>query len=280
MTVRLWCGRPRHAVRALRHRRRFALALTVCALALASATCGSSQSGEPLPGPRRAMLHDLTDVVILPTYAALVSETSGLARAGAALRDAPDAETLAAMRAAWRAARHPWKQSEAFRFGPSESLQLRIRTKLDWWPPNEERIEEEIAGSAVLTAEYIDGLGVNKRGFAALEYLLFDAIGDPDTVLATLTGATGQRRRQFIAAVAADMAVQSQRLFDAWSAGRGGRGEATGATGRHRASRRTAPGPVGVHPQRQQPDRSRRQRCQPHARLSLRLRRGPRDEHA
>jgi predicted lipoprotein len=167
------------------------------------------------------MLQDLTDIVILPTYATLVSETAALARAAVALRDTPNAETLAATQAAWRAARRPWKQGEAFRFGPTENLQLRIRTKLDWWPPNEDRIEEEIDGVATLTPEYIDSQGVNKRGFAALEYLLFDDGDDATAVLAALNGSNGARRREYVVAVAEDMALQSHKLLDAWLPGAG-----------------------------------------------------------
>jgi len=185
--------------------------------AVTAASCGDS-GDEQAPGPRREVLQSITDVVIIPTYRALATRLDALAVATEALRQAPTSTNLSAAQEAWRVARHPWKQSEAFRFGPSESLQLRAATKIDWSPVVPQRIEEQIAGSNEINAAYIDTLGTNRRGFLAIEYLLFDVdAGDAD-VMARLQGDDGGRRLAYAAAVAADIALQAHRLAEAWAA--------------------------------------------------------------
>ncbi len=190
------------------------VAAIACIWSLATVSGCGDGSDESVAGPRREVLQSLADVVIVPTYAELAARLETLAIAAVALRQSPTAESLAAAQDMWRTARHPWKQSEAFRFGPSEDLRLRVATKIDWSPISPARIEEQIAGSEELTAAYIDTLGTNRRGFLAIEYLLFDTEGGD--VLGQLQGANGARRLAYVAAVAADMAFQADKLVDAW----------------------------------------------------------------
>jgi predicted lipoprotein len=182
------------------------------ALSLAIAPGCGDGSDEQVDGPRRAVLQSLADVVIIPTYREVAVRLDAFAAIAVALRQEPTAERLAAAKESWRSARHTWKQSEAFRFGPTEDLHLRIRSKVDWSPISPARIEEQIAGTAEMTAEYIDTLGTNRRGFLTIEYLLFD--GGNGSVLAQDTG--GDRRRAYIAAIAADIALQAHKLVEAW----------------------------------------------------------------
>lgn len=187
------------------------------ATALAAASCGDSgSSGQTVAGPKRSMLMNETDVVILPTYRDFARLTGELAAAAAALSAEPSDTALTSTQMAWRAARARWKQSEAFRFGPSESLQYRIRSKIDWSPIRANLIEEEIAGTSELTPDYIDSLGTTRRGFLALEYLLFDPNGGDASILDQIASPDGDRRRQYIAALALDIQRQSEILVAAW----------------------------------------------------------------
>jgi predicted lipoprotein len=158
------------------------------------------------------MLQDLGALVIVPTYDTLVAEATGLAAAAAQLEAAPTAETLAAAQAAWRRTRAVWKQSEAFAIGPAETL--RTAANIDWSPAKPARIESQIAGSAPISAATVEDLGVNLKGFLALEYLLFDPSGGNDAVLAALTS---ERRRAYMRALAENLREQTIALRDAWA---------------------------------------------------------------
>lgn len=188
--------------------------LIVAALAVG---CGGSDSSAPQAGPRRTMLTDLGRVVIVPTYAQLVARADDLIATAAALEDAPNVAMLAATQHAWRVARSVWKQSAAFAFGPAVTLDT--AAKIDWTAIRPARIETEVAGEAELTPEYIDELGVNVKGFLALEYLLFDPQGDDAVVIGQL--APDARRRRYVVALAENLREEARRLRDAWEPGAG-----------------------------------------------------------
>ena len=185
--------------------------LTILITVLATA-CGGGSGSSLRAGPRRLMLGDLAAIVIVPTYENLAAQAAGLAAATAQLDGTADATTLAAVQDAWRRTRGAWKQSEAFGFGPAETL--RTPAKIDWTPVRPDRIEAEIAGDGELTADYVDDLGANVKGFLALEYLLFDPDGGDAAVLDAL--AANARRRRFVEALAEDLRDQTVVLRDAW----------------------------------------------------------------
>lgn len=196
----------------------------LCLLAALSA-CGGGASGAPQAGPRRAMLHDVGAIVIVPTYAALAVAATQLATAAAALERAPDAAALADTQAAWRAARAVWKQSAAFAIGPAESL--RSAAKIDWSPIRADRVENAIVAAADFTAADIEDLGANVKGFLALEYLLFDPAGD-----AAVREALGAApRRAYLRALAENLRDQAILLRDAWSPGGGDFAAVLGSAG-------------------------------------------------
>jgi predicted lipoprotein len=163
------------------------------------------------------MLTDLGRVVIVPTYDQLVGRADELITAAAALEDIPNASTLAATQQAWRRARTVWKQSAAFAFGPAASLDT--AAKIDWKAIRPARIETELAGTAELTPEYVEQLGVNVKGFLALEYLIFDPSGDDTAVIEQLSASP--RRRRYVVALTENLREEARRLRDAWAPGGG-----------------------------------------------------------
>ncbi|HEU4615330.1 MAG TPA: imelysin family protein [Kofleriaceae bacterium] len=164
-------------------------------------------------GTRRIVAGELAAEIIVPTYDEVVDRTAMLATAAHAFVTSPDADTLAALQAAWRAARVPWKQTDAFRFGPTAMQSL--ATAIDQVPVDPTKIEAELAGTATLDAAYVANLGANKKGFHTIEYFVFGS--DPAAVLASLTtDAQAPRRRDYLAACADELAATAVRLRDAW----------------------------------------------------------------
>ncbi len=163
-------------------------------------------------GPRRRVTVELVTEVIMPTYDDVVVTTEALKTAAHAFGDVSTLTTLTAFRDAWRAARGPWKETDAFRFGPMalQSLGVAMDQLVDTT-----KIETEIAGAQPIDATYFTTLGANKKGFHAIEYLIFDGAGVGDTaVLASLTDA---RRLAFVVGAADDIVVNARALRDAWA---------------------------------------------------------------
>ena len=164
---------------------------------------------------RKPMLADIVSNVILPTYADLDERSDELRTAVSDLADDPTEARLASAQQAWRAARKPWKQSEAFRFGPVQSS--KIGEAIDWWPAKPDNIEARIAGGEPITSELIESIGTSSKGFMAMEYLLFDPEGDRAAVLARLTAPdNGARRRAYLLALAENLATKTTALSEAW----------------------------------------------------------------
>ncbi len=154
------------------------------------------------------ILTDVANHVILPTYRDLAARADDLAQAVAALKAAPSQENLDVATAAWKAARRPWEQSEAFLFGPVETDD--IDPAIDTWPLNKVDLDGVLSGNAALTKEYIDNLEPTLKGFHTIEYLLFGA--DAGKKASDLTA----RELEYLAAAAQSFAAATARLAAAW----------------------------------------------------------------
>jgi predicted lipoprotein len=178
--------------------------LRCAALALICA-CDAVPAGD---GPRRIVVRDVGEDVIEPTYEELGARAAEHRDAVIALVAAPDAATLDAARATWRAARGPWMVSQAFRFGPV--VDRVVDAAIDQSPVDPDAIDAAVAGVEPIDDDFVDLLGANKKGFHAIEYLLFD----PD-VLVALTAEP--RRGELLAALARDLDEHTAELRDAWA---------------------------------------------------------------
>ncbi|HWU87235.1 MAG TPA: imelysin family protein [Kofleriaceae bacterium] len=192
--------------------------MAACAL-LALATCAPVPLGE---GARRTTMRALTDQVVVPALDEAVLRAGAMADAARALADAPSQVALDAAQETWRTARRSWKETEAFAFGPATTD--RLAASIDQASVDLAKIELELAGTAELTDLYVDNLGANRKGFHAVEYLLFRGGGDDDAaVLAQLTTDPGAaRRREMAAVLARGVARDAGRLQRAWAPPDGG----------------------------------------------------------
>lgn len=197
------------------------LLLPIAALALAGTSFLAACKKDDDPAPedrfdRGALLHDLAYNVILPAYDALALSTGPLSDAAQDFAATPDADGLNTLRLRWNAAMDRWSACEMFRFGfqYDQSINADIAT----WPINGPVIEGEINGSGPIDEAYIAGTGTTRKGFSAVEYLLYPAPGAPDDILATLTtGPNAERRRTYLASLCAHIAARAQALDQAWA---------------------------------------------------------------
>jgi predicted lipoprotein len=165
-------------------------------------------------GPRRTFLRDLATVLALPGYRTLDAAAVDLQIAIENLVSTPGGELLVIAQDAWRATRKAWKETEAFRIGPSESL--RTSARIDWPSANTAQIDAEITGGNALSSDYLDTLGAQKVGFQAMEYFLFDPEGGNAGAVNGLLGPTNARRRAYLLALAVNVQARTAELRDAW----------------------------------------------------------------
>jgi predicted lipoprotein len=167
-------------------------------------------------GPRRVIVTGLADTVIVPTLDEVSTRAGELRAALEPVAAQPSLENLRASQSAWREARAPWKETEAFAFGPA--MQLRLGVAIDQSPVDTDKIDEELASTIPIDQSYIDDLGANRKGFHALEYLLFGS-GDEQQVLAQLTSAPqAERHRALVLALGQNLESTAGELLGAWQA--------------------------------------------------------------
>lgn len=111
------------------------------------------------------------DQVVIPTYQQLVQEAGELSKAVNGFVENPTPETLKTAQNAWVKTRTPWEQSEAFAFGPAESLGY--DGDLDDWPVNETDVVAVINSQDEINVESVKKLQTTQKGFHTIEYLLF-----------------------------------------------------------------------------------------------------------
>lgn len=200
----------------MQRRRVLLCPLLVLALSLGSA-CKDKEAEDSGEALRVAFLQTLANDVSLPAYAESRARAQGLSTALHALVDEVSAPNLRAAQQAWREARVAWKETEAFNLGPA--VDLRTSVTVDQWPVEQAHLETELAGTAALTEAYVASLGANRKGFHALEYLLFVPAAEAEALALLSEGAGAERRKAFLLALAAQVEHPLQELETRWSEG-------------------------------------------------------------
>ena len=188
-------------------------ALVVCVFLLGAflfSACGSSK------GPSdKDVLISLTDEVIVPAYQAVASDAADLKQSVDALCNGASAATLEATRQSWRDARASWMRSESTWFGPV--MDRRSTRLLDWSPTDTSGIDETLeSGIAPSVEEAREILGSDRRGFGAMEHLLFGS----DILADQGQGQTGCAYLSSLAAITKD---ETAAILSEWIDGAEGR---------------------------------------------------------
>jgi putative iron-regulated protein len=144
---------------------------TGCETTTPSAETSTSSESTASQPEELKFISDFPDQVVIPTYELLVQKSKVLKTAVDAFVATPNDTTLKAAQTAWIETRLPWEKSEAFAFGPAESLGY--DGDLDDWPVNETDLKAVLAGSEPITPEKIKSLQTTQKGFHSIELLLF-----------------------------------------------------------------------------------------------------------
>ena len=151
------------------------------------------------------VLISLADEVVVPAYQTLAGDLTGLDREVTRLCDDPSEANLQEARDSWRTARASWMHTRAMGFGPI--MDRRSVRLLDWSPTDTAGIAELVSGGAPVDAAQVrDVLASNRRGFGAIEHLIFqdDALtrlGDLPSYCSYLTALTQVVREEADAAL-------------------------------------------------------------------------------
>lgn len=198
-------------------------------LILLCLTVVSAGCTESTPVDRAAVLQAFARCTVA-TAREFSSTADALAGATEAYASTPDEAHRERARGAWLAAMDVWQRAEMMRFGPAAPPSMpggrNLRDVIYAWPDfNRCLVDQNLVNRA--WEQGASSLGVNARGLATVEYLLFytgSANGCPSAEPINATGAWSAlspmeltaRRAAYARAVAADVATQARALVSAW----------------------------------------------------------------
>lgn len=205
-------------------------------LAISAMQCTSQPAGSGLPDAstddfdRAALVQNLANAVIVPTYEAAIASSAELTSAiesyceGLGTGD----ETLLRdqARTAWASAMNAWQRAELSIIGPASPDSLALRDFIYSWPVTSAcAVDQAVMDSFDNDGFDISGQLLNRRGIDALEYLLYNQAEDsacapqirPAGWDALPTDEKWRARCEFAQEAAADLEGQQSELLAAWT---------------------------------------------------------------
>ncbi len=156
------------------------------------------------------ILDNFANSIVLATYTDLDSKAGSLLGTVQALGAATNQAHLELAQNAWKEARIPWEQSEAFLFGPVDTQGL--DPALDSWPVNKVDLDGVLGSDQELTEASIDALEDTLKGFHTIEYLLFREGNQRKAEDIT------PRELEYLVATTENLKAKTAQLANAWAA--------------------------------------------------------------
>ncbi|MBA4167060.1 MAG: imelysin family protein [Chitinophagaceae bacterium] len=194
------------------------IALTSLALASVFAGCNKKSASTPPPTEfdQTAMLTNIADNLIVPAYQELSTQSDHLVTSLTQFATDPSASNLLAVQAQFKISYKAYIHCEPYDFGPANGTVMLINS-INYWPTKSAFINSELSDNTGISDAYVNGLGAERKGFPALGYLLFDRIHDNNAVIDSFTtSGTAERRKQFIVALARNIANNAKTVLQEW----------------------------------------------------------------
>ncbi|EMJ91691.1 imelysin family protein [Leptospira alstonii] len=158
--------------------------------------------------------------IAVPQFTRLLAAANELKTSATAYQAAQNATTLADLQTKWSAARRIFKQCEVFYINRSY-LPSNYFHRLDGYILGETNRptanDLNIAAATNPNTNTVDSYPLTRKGFAALEYLIFDDGNGLHTLAAINAANANAGRRTYIVSLASVIQLDSQRLQNSWS---------------------------------------------------------------
>lgn len=187
----------------------FAISLTL----IISCDSDDSSSDTSTAAARETQMTHLYDNYIILLQQQHVNQANDLINTSNAFTLNPTSVTLLEARDSWKAAFLTWKKIEIFNVGPIQNAFLipRVHT----WPVSSTGIESRIIDATVQNSDDVDIIGATIKGYAAIEYMLFNE-NDQVVIDQFTTGATTTDRKAYLNALSENLASRARESQDLW----------------------------------------------------------------
>jgi predicted lipoprotein len=179
-------------------------------------SCGIDDDGTPttkIEDARRQQIANFYDGFIVHQTSIHVGNTTSLFEIATLFQETPSQETLRNLKESWRIAFSTWKKIEPFNIGIiQESF---IHSSIHTWPAATNEIENSIENTSTIDVNYISGIGAQRKGYAAIEYLLFDE--EESNILAKFTtNPKAIKRSDYLIALTENLKNTTTNLNQLW----------------------------------------------------------------
>jgi len=161
---------------------------------------------------RKAMLTNLADNIIIPSYANFKTKLDAMISKSDAFIAKPESAQLTEFRQAWADAYTEWQKVEIFEFGPGETYV--IRNYFNIYPANATGITADIANASPnleVPASY------DRQGFPALDYLINGVGTDDASIIKFYSGTDGAKRLAHIKRLTSRMSSLLSKVTTDWN---------------------------------------------------------------
>lgn len=181
-------------------------------------SCNSDDNGNEkseIEQGRESQIQNLYDNQIAPLQQDHIAVTASLFEKSQTFAASVDPSSLNELKAVWKNSFLLWKQMEVYNLGEIQTSFIHF--SIDQWPINAALIENNINGSTIeIDDSYIASLGAPSKGYAAMEYLLFNT-SEQETLDAFTTGQNVERRLQYLVALAKNLKEKAIELSEKWA---------------------------------------------------------------
>ncbi|MEO5591813.1 MAG: imelysin family protein [Chitinophagaceae bacterium] len=192
------------------------VAVTGIIILISCSKGNDANPGTPPPGNIDSALVNIGTAIIIPSYQNLSAAMVALDGATTAFTATPNATTLTAAQAAFKAAYLAWETCSEYQFGPASDQSL-LTTTINVFPTDSVIIKSNISSGNYT----IDGLAnLKAQGFPAIDFLLFGA-GNATTLARFTTDAKAAGAKTYLSAIVASIKTKAAAVSAAWSAGGG-----------------------------------------------------------
>lgn len=180
-------------------------------------SCVDSTEETKVQIDRKPLLENLADQVIIPGYTQLNTEVTAMNSSITAFLNEPSPATLGNARSAFIKAYVAWQKVEFFDFGPA--FDQTLRAQVNTFPTDNFAIDNAIATGNIQLQSLSNN---NKKGFPAIDYLLYgDNKSDADIIADFTTNTNASTRKEYLKASIEDMQTLVSRVSVAWNSGEG-----------------------------------------------------------
>lgn len=160
---------------------------------------------------RGALLVNLADNLIIPSFKDLQSKVNAMETAKNAFLADASAANLEALQATWQEAMRSFQACSPFAFGPADFPLGTFVEVLGTFPVNTTQVETNISDPNFNLAASFNR---DVRGFLAVEYLIFDLAGNTEVL--NKYGSGSEDRKNYLTTLVTEIKTRVDEIVTAW----------------------------------------------------------------